>query len=59
MRNRQNAVRAAMILAVTIAAAGAFVWNAAAAEGKSNAIKDAMKAFNKAPKGIDPICKKA
>lgn len=34
-------------------------WTAQAAEEKDNAIKQAMKLYHKAPKGTDPVCKKA
>ena len=39
-------------------AAGALVWQTQAAEEK-NVIKDGMKAYHKAPRGVDPVCKKA
>jgi len=44
--------------AATLLVAGALVWQSQAAEGK-NVIKDGMKAYHKAPKGVDPVCKKA
>lgn len=30
-----------------------------AAEGKKNAIEEVMDTYHKAPKGVDPVCKKA
>lgn len=44
--------------AAAILAAGALVWPLSAAESKS-VIKEGMKAYHKAPKGVDPVCKKA
>lgn len=38
--------------------ASACVWQLRAAEEKS-VIKEGMKAYHKAPKGVDPVCKKA
>ncbi|MFO1498207.1 MAG: hypothetical protein U1G07_07410 [Verrucomicrobiota bacterium] len=34
-------------------------WRASAAEEKEEPIKHVMNTFHKAPKGVDPICKKA
>ncbi len=39
-------------------AGGALVWQMNAAEAK-DPIKEVMKIYHKAPKGVDPICKKA
>jgi hypothetical protein len=44
--------------AAAMLAASALVWQLQAAEAK-NVIKDAMKTYHKAPKGVDPVCKKA
>ncbi len=43
---------------VALLALGAFAWQLQSAEEKS-VIKDAMKTYHKAPKGVDPVCKKA
>ena len=48
--------------AVTVAtalAAGAWLSSSFAAEGGKNPVKEFMKAYHKAPKGVDPVCKKA
>lgn len=52
------------IIAVTALAAGvltsgALVWQSEAADSKEDAIKEFMKTYHKAPKGVDPVCKKA
>ena len=39
-------------------AGGALVWQLNAAEAKDS-IKEVMKTYHKAPKGVDPVCKKA
>ena len=38
---------------------GALSFRALGAEAKDDAIKKVMKTYHKAPKGVDPICKKA
>ena len=43
---------------MALIAAGVLAWQTRAAEEK-NVIKDGMKAYHKAPKGVDPVCKKA
>src|SRR5690349_12775103 len=43
----------------TVIAGGAIVRQIQAADGKDDAIKQVMKIYHKAPKGVDPICKKA
>lgn len=53
-----------LILTLTACAAGllassALIWQLQAAEAKDDAIKQVMKIYHKAPKGVDPICKKA
>ena len=48
-------------LAVCIAAVvapGLFTWPSLAAD-PPNVIKEGMKAYHKAPRGVDPVCKKA
>ncbi len=35
------------------------LWQARAAEGGDDATKKFMKSLHKAPKGVDPVCKKA
>ena len=44
--------------AVTFLAAGAFVFQSVAADGK-DVIEEVMKTYHKAPKGTDPTCKRA
>jgi len=45
--------------AAALLAGTALVWQSQAAEGKNDPIKQVMKIYHKAPKGVDPICKKA
>lgn len=42
-----------------VLASGAAVWQLHAADANEDAIKEVMKTYHKAPKGTDPICKKA
>jgi cytochrome c556 len=51
----KTALRASAVLAVAF---GLCVTGLTAADAK-NPIKDAMQKYNKAPKGTDPVCKKA
>jgi len=51
----KTALRASALLAVAF---GLCVTGLTAADAK-NPIKDAMQKYNKAPKGTDPVCKKA
>lgn len=44
------------LMAVTLLASAAWVQ---AAKGDKNVIETAMKKYHKAPKGTDPVCKKA
>jgi cytochrome c556 len=44
--------------AAAIIATGALVWPARA-DDNDDAIKEIMKVYHKAPKGVDPVCKKA
>jgi hypothetical protein len=37
----------------------ALVWQSQAADAEEDPIKQVMKTYHKAPKGVDPICKKA
>lgn len=53
-RHIQFAILIAGILAVT-----GLVWPARSADSKDDAIKEVMKTYHKAPKGVDPVCKKA
>ena len=51
-------------LTLTLCAVGAiattvFVWQSQAADAKADPIKQAMKTYHKAPKGVDPVSKKA
>lgn len=43
----------------TVIAGSAIIRQIQAADGKDDAIKQVMKIYHKAPKGVDPICKKA
>ena len=52
----KTALRAAAVLGVAF---GLCVTGLVAADAKSNPIKEAMSKYNKAPKGTDPISKKA
>ncbi len=38
---------------------GTLTWQSQAADAKEDAIKEVMKAYHRAPKGTDPVCKKA
>lgn len=44
--------------AATLLASGALVWQLQAAD-EDGPIKQVMKTYHKAPKGVDPVCKKA
>ena len=44
---------------VSLLAGIALVQQAYAAEAKADAVKEVMKTYHKAPKGEDPVCKKA
>ena len=46
-------------LAVSLLMGGTLVRQLNAADANEDAIKQVMKEFHKAPKGVDPICKKA
>lgn len=48
-----------VVTVVTALAAGAWLSSSFAAESEKNPVKDFMKAYHKAPKGVDPVCKKA
>ena len=53
-----------LLITITACAAGllagsVLVWPSRAADAKPNPIKEVMKAYHKAPKGVDPVCKKA
>ncbi|MFA6546595.1 MAG: hypothetical protein WCS99_19420 [Limisphaerales bacterium] len=52
----KTAIRAAAVLGVAF---GLCVTGLIAADAKSSPIKDAMQKYHKAPKGTDPLCKKA
>src|SRR5436190_10442916 len=43
----------------TVTVSTAIVRQIQAADGKDDPIKQVMKIYHKAPKGVDPICKKA
>lgn len=55
MNKVHNYKLAACIAALAL---GAFAWSVQAADADS-VIKQGMKAYHKAPKGVDPTCKKA
>jgi hypothetical protein len=40
-------------------ASAAVIWQTQAADAKDGPIKQVMKIYHKAPKGVDPVCKKA
>lgn len=44
---------------VGLLANGVLAWQLNAADSKEDPIKEVMKKYHKAPKGTDPICKKA
>ena len=50
---------AVTVLAASLVLGGAFVRQLQADDAKDDAIKEFMKAYHKAPKGVDPVCKKA
>ncbi len=52
----QTALRATAVLGIAF---GLCVTGLLAADAKISPIKDAMGKYNKAPKGTDPVCKKA
>lgn len=52
----KTALRASAVLAVAL---GLCVTGLTAADAKSSPIKEAMKKYHSAPKGTDPVCKKA
>ena len=47
------------VTVVTALAASAWLSSSFAADGEKNPVKDFMKAYHKAPKGVEPVCKKA
>jgi hypothetical protein len=58
--NMTNSLKLTFISCVTtLIATSAIVWQIQAADGKDDPIKQVMKIYHKAPKGVDPICKKA
>ena len=50
---------AVTVLAASLLAGGAFARQLQAADANEDAIKEFMKAYHKAPKGTDPVCKRA
>lgn len=48
-----------VVPAVGAALSLALLTNSTAAEGGDNATKEFMKKYHKAPKGVDPVCKRA
>ena len=58
--NMTNSLKLSLIACVaTLIASSAIVRQIQAADGKDDPIKQVMKIYHKAPKGVDPICKKA
>ncbi|MBM3824592.1 MAG: hypothetical protein FJ404_17185 [Verrucomicrobia bacterium] len=55
---KSSAFTALSIASVLTAVSMLFAVSSASA-AKEDAIKEAMKTFHKAPKGVDPVCKKA
>lgn len=47
------------VVAAATITAGVLVRQSQAADSKDSPIKEVMKTYHKAPKGVDPICKKA
>jgi len=54
----KKVIQPVAVLAAVLAA-GTLAWRASAAEAREDAIKLIMKTYHKAPKGVDPVCKKA
>ena len=55
-----TSIRCTLLLATaTVAAASLLAVRVTAAEGHDSATKQFMKQYHKAPKGVDPVCKKA
>lgn len=48
-----------VVLCSIIAALSAFVWQSSAADEKDDPIKKVMNTYHKAPRGTDPVSKKA
>ena len=46
-------------LVAALCLGGGLAWQSQAADAGKDAIKEVMKAYHKAPKGVDPVCKKA
>ena len=49
----------AVTLTIAAVSLGALAGRSIAADGHNDAIKQFMKTYHKAPKGVDPVCKKA
>ncbi len=56
---KRNRTIALTTLVAGLLAAGALVWRINAADEHSDVIEEVMKTYHKAPKGVDPVCKKA
>ena len=56
---KKNLKFATAALVVALLAVGSLAWQANAAASSEDAIKEFMKECHKAPKGVDPACKKA
>lgn len=59
--NRMKKINRIVLAAcvATLMAGSAFTWQLQAADANDEVIKKVMKTYHKAPKGEDPICKKA
>ena len=56
----KSSIRSALLLtAAAVGVASLVSLRLTAAEGHDNVIKQVMKTYHKAPKGVDPVCKKA
>ena len=56
--NKQKTIKIATVVA-GLAASILFVSQVKAEDANDAAIKEVMKTYHKAPKGVDPVCKKA
>ncbi len=56
--SKQFPIKVIATIAIVLAV-DATTWRGSAAEEKDEPIKHVMNTFHKAPKGVDPICKKA
>ncbi|MBI1840274.1 MAG: hypothetical protein HYR88_05410 [Verrucomicrobia bacterium] len=57
MKRNQYIAVGTLVAAIWIG--GGLAWQSHAADAGKDAIKEVMKAYHKAPKGVDPVCKRA